>query len=146
MSTTERERRRAAIRATLARHAGDAPDPNAIAAATLTTWHQMAARLTPVIGVRGGDVLFGRALHLTTAAFPWLDMAGARADQAALLASLQARLAGQETAAVGAAAAAALLATFTELLATLIGESLTERLLGPVWIHSLPESEQERAS
>jgi hypothetical protein len=44
---------------------------------------------------------------------------------------------------VGAAGGFALLATFTELLATLIGESLTERLLDPVWTPPKPAAEQE---
>jgi len=50
-------------------------------------------------------------------------------------------LAAQQTAAA-AEAAGALLLTFAELLATLIGESLTERLLAPVWARA---SEQEAA-
>jgi hypothetical protein len=43
-------------------------------------------------------------------------------------------------------AAFTLLLTFTELLATLIGESLTERLLAPVWARPSLPLEQETAS
>jgi hypothetical protein len=41
------------------------------------------------------------------------------------------------------AAGTALLVTFTELLVSLIGESLSERLLAPVWAPQLLASAQE---
>ena len=137
--------RRQAIRTTLAHRAGDAPDASAVAEATLSTWHQVAARLAPVIGARGVDVLFSRALHLTSTAFPWLAMAGVHRDNPAPLASFRACLEARETA-VAAEASYALMVTFTELLATLIGESLMERLLGSIWASPPPASEQETAS
>jgi hypothetical protein len=145
MSTTSNNMHHEAIRRTLAQGAGDAPDASAVAESTLNTWRQVAARLAPVIGARGVDVLFSRSLHVTSKDFPWLAIAGNDGNSAALLDSLKARLAGRETAAA-AEASHALLVTFTELLTTLIGESLTERLLGPVWVPSSPESEQESVS
>jgi hypothetical protein len=126
------EQQRDAIHRTLAQRAGGAPDANAIAEATLTTWHQVAARLSPVIGVRGVDVLFSRSLHLTSTDFPWLAITRGKEDRATQLASLRARLAERETASA-AKASSSLLVTFTNLLSGLIGKSLTERLLGPVW-------------
>jgi len=125
-----------AMRRTLAQGAGEAPNASAIAEATLNIWRQVATRLTPVIGVRGVDALFSRSLHVTSKTFPWLSMAGNDGNSNALLASLNVRLASQETAAA-AEASDALLVTFTELLATLIGESLTDRLLVPVWVPRL---------
>jgi hypothetical protein len=104
----------------------------------------VADRLAPVIGAQGVDVLFSRSLHLTSAAFPWLATAGDRGGSTAQLASLKARLAGRELD-ISAEASCALLVTFTELLATLIGESLTGRLLGPIWAPQSPASEQETA-
>jgi len=133
-----------AIRGTLAQGAGEAPDASAIAEATLNTWRQVMDRLAPVIGAGGVDALFSRSLHVTSKTFPWLAMAGNNGSSAALLASLKVRLAGQETAAA-AEASDVLLVNFTELLATLIGASLTERLLAPVWRPPSPESEQESA-
>ncbi len=134
----------AAIRGTLARCAGEAPDASAIAEATLNTWRQVADRLAPVIGVRGVDALFSRSLHVTSKTFPWLAVAGNDGNGAARLAGLKARLAGQEPTAA-AEAGHALLLNFTELLATLIGAPLTERLLAPVWLPPSPESEWETA-
>ncbi len=135
---------REAIRRTLAQGAGEAPDASAIAEATLNTWRQVADRLAPVIGARGVDALFSRSLHVTSKTFPWLAMAENNGNSAALLTSLKVRLAGQETAAA-AEASVALLVNFTELLATLIGASLTERLLASVWLPPSPESERETA-
>lgn len=58
---------REAIQRTLTHHAGDAPDASAFAEATIGTWQQAAARLIPVIGTGGVDVLFNPSLHMTFA-------------------------------------------------------------------------------
>jgi hypothetical protein len=62
-----------------------------------------------------------------------------------LLINLKARFADQETNAA-AEASYTLMVTFVELLTTLIGESLTERLLSPVWALPSPASEKETIS
>jgi hypothetical protein len=130
---------------TLGQRAGKLPDANATSEATAATWRLVEAQLVPVIGTRGLDVLFRRALHQTTTAFPWLAASVDRGGSAGPLPSLMACLATQHTAAA-AAAAEALLLTFTELLTTLIGESLTERLLAPAWAPPSLPSQQETAS
>lgn len=143
MPTTANDLRRDAIRRTLAHHAGGAPDAAAVAEATLSTWAQVAAQLTLVLGMRGVDALLRRSLHLTSVTFPWLAVIGeGRETTTALLANLKACLAQRETA-DASAASLALLATFTELLANLIGDSLTELLLDPVWIPPPAGFEQE---
>ena len=79
--------------------------------------------------------LYKRSLHLAGATHPWMaatnDGVLAALDPAALksLFTLQSR-------ADAAAGGDALLKTFHELLATLIGPSLTERLLRSVWANS----------
>jgi hypothetical protein len=145
MPMTAAALRHEAIGTLLARRAGKNPDANAIARATRGIWPEVAARLAPVIGARGVDVLFGRALHHTRTAFPWLQMAGDHGSGVAALDSLRTCLAGQETTAA-ADASHALLVNFTGLLATLIGDSLTDQLLGPVWAPPLTASEQETGS
>jgi len=132
VAASARDLAREAIRQALAEHAGADPDARALAEATLSIWEQVASRLVPVIGARGVDALFSRSLHLTSAAFPWLAVVGEQGRPDAQRAGLKARLAGRETEAA-TAAGYALLVTFTELLASLIGEALTGRLLGPVW-------------
>lgn len=111
--------------------AGNAPDASVVAEATLNIWHQMDACLAPVIGARGVDVLFRRSLHLTSKAFPSFAIAREHEDNAALLASLKARLAGSQRS-DALAVSLALMVSFTELLSILIGKSLTQRLLRPV--------------
>lgn len=140
-----------AIRSTLARWAGDAPDSSAIAEAALATWGRVSGRLEPVIGVRGVDALFDRALHLTCKTYPWLVTAGDDTDEKISVAadvtsgvtrraSLKLRLADREPE-LAEEAGYVLLVTFTVLLANLIGESLTKRLLAPIWFppHANPE-------
>jgi hypothetical protein len=123
----------------LVQRAGKPPDANTMAAVVADTWQKVAARLAPVIGARGVDVLFRRALHETSSAYPWIRASADHDDAVAALASLRTRLANQE-ATVAAEASHALFVEFTELLATLIGESLTERLLGPVWAAPLDDA------
>jgi len=137
--------RRAAIRRTLKQRSGGAPGAAAVAEATIGTWLQVAERLAPVIGLQGVNVLFNRALHLTSTAFPWLTTAGERGDSAVQLAGIKARLADHEPEAA-AEASYTLLVTFTELLGTLIGEPLTGRLLDPVWEFPPAEPVKEATS
>jgi hypothetical protein len=145
MPTADSHLLRETIRTALEQRAGSLPDANATSEATAATWRLVEAQLVPVIGARGLDVLFRRALHQTTAAFPWLAACVDRGGSAGPLPSLMACLASRHTAAA-AEAAYALLLTFTELLATLIGESLTERLLAPVWARPSLSSDQETVS
>jgi hypothetical protein len=133
---------RDSIQRTLALAAGIAPDAHGVAEATLRIWGQMAARLTPVIGARGVEALFGRSLQMTSVAFPWLSKGDGSNDSADPLANLRASLEAIDPVA-GIAGSFALLVTFTDLLATLIGESLTEGLLNPVWTPPKPAAEQE---
>ena len=144
MSTAGSEARREVIRKRLAQCAGGDSDANALAAATVATWSQISARLAPLIGARGVDTLLGRTIYLTSVYFPWLAMAMAGDSErgAAPLDGLRERLARQDVP-VAAAASCEFLLTFTVLLASLIGDSLTDRLLGPVWAPSLPASERE---
>ena len=134
-----------AILRTLVQGAGEVPDAKTVADAMLKTWHRMAMRLTPVIGTRGVEALFSRALHITSKDFPWLAVTVNDGNGAAILANLKVHLVARE-ADVALNASYTLLMTFTELLTTLIGESLTSRLLDPVWASSSAESERKRIS
>jgi hypothetical protein len=140
MSTTDRELLREAIRRTLVNRSGSPANASAVAGATSSTWLQVSARLAPVIGERGVDVLFTRALHLTTTTYPWLEMTGER--NGSPLATFRTRLETQDASAA-AQASQAVLVTFAELLATLIGASLSERLLSPIWATPAPTAGQE---
>ena len=145
MPTTDHTSFQHAIRRTLEQHSGNDGDARSIAEATIGTWRRMAARLAPVIGAKGVDILFRRSLHMTSISFRWLEIAENHEDNADPAASILARLSSRE-AETAAEAGYTLLVTFTELLATLIGESLTVRLLLPAWVPPSPESKQETTS
>jgi len=119
---------------------GDAADAKAVAEAAVSTWRDATSRLSPVIGGQGVDVLFRRSIHVASKTFPWLVVPG-QVGSTSLLANLNTCLAGRETA-VAIEASDALLVTFTELLTSLIGESLSERLLAPIWAPPLPASDR----
>ena len=130
------------IQGTLNQRADSVTDVNAVVDALARTWQFMAAQLEPVIGVRGVGVLLERALHLTGKDYPWLAQAGPLETGNDRLTQWQARFA-QCDAIEAAEASCALLVTFTELLATLIGGPLTERLLASVWLDTPSPSEQD---
>ena len=145
MPTTDRDLCRETIRRTLMQRAGDAPDARAIAKATSETWLLMSAQLTPVIGANGVDAVLKRSVHLTSVVFPWLAIPDAQLDIDSLPVRISELLAGREPVAA-AQGSTSLLITFTELLATLIGNSLTKRLLDPIWAAAPGVVEQEKTS
>ena len=106
---------------------------SAAAARHLTaTWLAIDAALRGVIGPQGVAALYSRSVSLTARRRPW--MAAACDNQVATLglAALQSEMALQPLA-EAQAAAAALLQVFEDLLCSLIGSALAERLLRPVW-------------
>jgi len=109
-------------------------DANAaeVAEAVAAMWRDIDAVMRPVLGQRGVVALFKRSVHLTSAAHPWL--ASVYQDRASVLdlPALEA-LFSLQTGAAALACGNALQLTFHQLLASLIGESLTERLLHSVW-------------
>lgn len=114
-----------------------AQDANAaqIADAMAATWQEIDAALAPIIGSKGVAALYKRSLYLTAAAHPWLagtrDSAHAAIDPAALKSVV-----AQQSSADAALGGNALLQTFHQLLGSLVGPSLTERLLRSVWADS----------
>jgi hypothetical protein len=102
----------------------------AIAGQALAGWLHVDAALSPVIGHGGVAALYRRSLFLTRAQYPWLPSLHAGGLDPVEFTDLQAALA-QQTVADASAADQALQRTFHDLLASLIGDSLTERLLRP---------------
>jgi hypothetical protein len=120
------------IHAALSSLAGDDAVPGTVAAAVVTTWHDIARALDPIIGRRGVAALYGRSLYLTADKYPWLMGAHDGADTPMNLDTLHGVIERQD-AFEAAAAGSALFRTFGELLASLIGSSLAERLLADAW-------------
>ena len=103
-----------------------------IADAIVAVWREIDQALHPIIGHRGVAALFNRSLSLAAAKYPWLALGHQGAlttlDPSALKATLV-----RQSAADAAASGIALFQSFRELLASLIGGSLTDRLLRSVW-------------
>jgi hypothetical protein len=92
-------------------------------------WQGLADRLTPIIGERGFRALYARSLHLTQQDFPWMPLAPSGVEVPALpFSSLRESLQNQHPA-LAEDAHRMLLTTITTLLNSLIGETLTARLV-----------------
>jgi hypothetical protein len=119
------------IQATIADLAAVSTDAERIAAIAASTWREIHTVLSPVIGPGGVAALYQRAVYVTRPAYPALALAREDPLQTGDFAALRLALA-QQTAEQVAAANGALLLAFCDLLANLIGISLTERLLRSV--------------
>lgn len=114
-----------------AKAAGPVPDGAPVAANAATTWRAIAAALRPILGGRGVDALYWRSLHLAAAAEPWLAEGIDSTEAAMDLDALATALAGQPPDRAEAGCRA-VLEQFTQLLVSLVGASLTARLLASV--------------
>jgi hypothetical protein len=111
----------------------DAPgSAEQIASVAVVIWTATERALSPIIGLRGMSALYRRSLQLTSAAFPCLASIRDDLSQVSDFAMLRAALAHQDRE-VAAAANLALLGTFYDLVTSLIGRSLTDRLLRSAW-------------
>ncbi len=93
---------------------------------------QLVRHLSRLLGGTGSRTLLRRSLHLASASFPWLGRAENHDDAEGLWAILRMRLEA-EPPAVATEAFVCVLSTFVELLARLIGDALTARVLHEVW-------------
>ena len=103
-----------------------------IAGAVAATWLHAEECLTPIIGSQGVAVLYKRSLLLTGRSHAWLHGLHEDVTSSVDLAALTAVLAQQEST-DAARAGGELLQTFYGLMNSLIGASLTHRLLRFMW-------------
>ena len=98
----------------------------------------ISAALTPIIGSRGVAALYKRSLYLTAQDHPTLlglqEQVQAEIDPSPLMTALT-PLSDTEATRIGGA----LLIAFYELISSLIGPSLTERLLRSLWDRPLSD-------
>ncbi|CAM5791493.1 hypothetical protein [Rhizobacter fulvus] len=122
------------IAAYLSGLAADRSSAQPVAEAVELTLRSIEQVLTPIVGALGVAALYKRSVHLSRSAYGWLpDSPSGPAtsmDAGPLVAAL-----AQQSAADAALAGARLLRNFHDLLVTLIGPSLTERLLRSVWVN-----------
>ncbi len=109
-----------------------AQHPEKVADAAINLWEQMATQIISIVGEGGFNSLYARSVFLAQSSFPWLATGELSPQQDHRFAQLKTSLAGQ-TPAQASAANSLLLITFTDILATLIGEQLTATILRSAW-------------
>jgi hypothetical protein len=119
------------IHARVARLAAEGASPAEVASAAAEEWRAIEAVLAPIVGGRGFIAIVHRSMHLVG---PSAEIATLGADP---IAAWQRALADR-SAADATESSARLLREFCNLLVALIGGSLTERLLRPVWDRPTP--------
>ncbi|WP_250548239.1 hypothetical protein [Pseudomonas hormoni] len=133
------------IVASLAHRVGANAEITRIAKAIVSTLQDMSAALTPIIGQQGVVALYRRSLHLCASTHPRLAGIYNRVQTALDLINLNSVLVEQSE--VDALFfGEVLLTTFYELLTTLIGPSLSARLLRDVWDNSLSAPPEQETS
>lgn len=121
------------IQAMFVRLAAESADAVRISEIAVSIWGGVGVALSPIIGQTGFAALFKRSVYLTRNTHPCLSVVNEGASPTTgELAVLQVVLAQQDNV-EAVAVNAALLQNFHELLISLIGASLSERLLRTVW-------------
>jgi hypothetical protein len=121
------------LQAILAQLALQDADAIRIADTAVAIWLRIDAALAPIIGHGGVAALYERCLYLTRIDHPWLLAAHQHALAAGQFVETLRTALAQQTRTDAAVAIGALLQTFLDLLTSLIGAELTERLLQSVW-------------
>ncbi len=121
------------IAATLMYRAGSGANAVQIADAFLLICQQIDSVLCPIVGQTGVAALYKRSLYLTGKNFPWLANSGHTFESPIEYDTLK-NLLSEQNAATAHAGGSALLQTLYELLASMVGPSLTERLLRSLWV------------
>jgi hypothetical protein len=103
-----------------------------IADAVVGLWREIERELTPIVGTRGVAALSGRAVFLAGSKHSWLSPAPESGPLDFDLGRLHSSIAASE-APTASAGSIELLDTFRDLLISMIGTALTDRLLSPVW-------------
>jgi hypothetical protein len=93
-------------------------------------WEKLSLELLLIVGDEGFSAIYARSVYLCRSSFGWLTESTAQ-DQARFT-PLRTSLQGQSPEQVEAASRL-LLTTFTDILATLIGDGLTDHLLDSAW-------------
>jgi hypothetical protein len=103
-----------------------------VAAAAVTLWREIDRALRPIIGQRGVVALFNRSVQLAGVGHPWVVLVLQDANTELQFPAMADVFARQDAVAAIAGGDAQLL-VFHQLLGSLIGASLTERLLQPAF-------------
>lgn len=100
--------------------------------AAVDLWTQLAAQLILIIGGGGFDSLYARSVFLSQTTYPWLATGSGPPQTDHRFAELEKSLLEQPPT-LAREANCLLLITFTNILASMIGERLTTRILDSAW-------------
>jgi hypothetical protein len=109
-----------------------AMNPEKVVDAAIKLWEQMAIEITSIVGESGFNSLYSRSIFLTQSTFPWLAASSKSPLIDQRFAELKKDFEGQAPA-QASEANYLLLITFTDILASLIGEQLTTTILSSAW-------------
>ncbi|MHB1092610.1 hypothetical protein [Thiobacillus sp.] len=109
-----------------------AQQPENIADAAMAQWEKLATEIISIVGEAGFNSLYERSVLLAQSTFPWLPACPSPPQAGSLFAEFRMRLA-EQTPAHAREANSLLLTTFTDILASLIGEQLTASILRSAW-------------
>ena len=99
---------------------------------SVNLWDLLATQLVLTIGEAGFGSIYARSVFICHASYPWLNGGALSPYGKHRFAELKSSLQGQRPE-DASAANRLLLITFTDILASLIGESLTERIVRLAW-------------
>jgi len=100
--------------------------------AAIDLWERMATQIVSIVGEGGFNSLYARSVFLTQSTFPWLTAGSLSSQTDHRFAELKMSFEGR-TPAQASEANSLLLITFTDILASLIGEQLTTSILRSAW-------------
>lgn len=115
----------------LAQAIGENADAVAIAEAVASLWLEFEAALRPIVGPAAVTALYRRSLNLASATTPGFNRVSTSSAEGSDVDGLREYLT-QCSASDALTSGSSFLRTFHELLASLIGPSLAQRLLCPV--------------
>ncbi|OGS98878.1 MAG: hypothetical protein A3K04_11690 [Gallionellales bacterium RBG_16_56_9] len=118
------------IKSLMAQHTEEVAD------VAINLWEQMATQIISIVGEAGFNSLYARSIFLTQSTYPWLAASSLSPQTDQRFAELKTSFEGQ-TPAQASDANSLLLITFTDILAALIGEQLTTRILRSAWGNDL---------
>lgn len=133
------------IHDTLAVRSGNRTGAAETAAAVAALCEEIGQALAPIVGQGGVAALYKRSLFLAAHEHPVLSDLHAEVQTAMDVSQLKARLTSLSDSDV-ARVGTALLLSFYALLASLVGSSLTERLLRSLWARPLSDPPASEAS
>ncbi len=116
----------------LAHRVSAGADVGRVADAVVAAWQEIDAALTPIIGPRGFAALYKRSVYVAAQGHPWLMGVHDHALASVNLSDLN-LVFKQQSPLEATAGAALLFETFHDLLVSMVGPSLAERLLRSVW-------------